>query len=321
MLNSDTLYHKLFSHPLMVEDLVREFIPEAMAADLDFSKLQRTNAKFYTDREPARRRESDVIWRLPTHKGPDIYLMLEFQSESDSSMAVRTMVYEGLLWQQVIDEKLLHERALLPPLLLLVLYNGVYRWCAATDTRDSIALSSDSALWPWQPQVRYYLLDIHACPSEKLTGRSSLATLLFRLERQPSIDELKELVTELLGALPSHPDHAELRRLFLELVRRASTKLGLTESISEDLQMFKSNLDTLGDVWKQQWRAEGLAEGRAEGRALGKAEALCWVLAEKFGPLTPSLQERINSADSGSIDNWLRRAIAAPDLSAIFAPG
>ncbi len=32
MADSDALYHRLFSHPLMVEQLVREFVPEAMAA-------------------------------------------------------------------------------------------------------------------------------------------------------------------------------------------------------------------------------------------------------------------------------------------------
>ena len=37
-------------------------------------------------------------------------------------MAVRTQIYQGLLWQQVIAEKGLKAGARLPPLLLLVLY-------------------------------------------------------------------------------------------------------------------------------------------------------------------------------------------------------
>jgi hypothetical protein len=44
--DSDSLYHRLFAHPRMVEELVREFVPEALAADLDFSGLQRVNPKF-----------------------------------------------------------------------------------------------------------------------------------------------------------------------------------------------------------------------------------------------------------------------------------
>ena len=69
----------------MVEGLVREFVPRKLVAGLDFSGLQRVNPKFHSDHRWARRREGDVIWRLPTREGSDIYLylLLEFQSESD----------------------------------------------------------------------------------------------------------------------------------------------------------------------------------------------------------------------------------------------
>jgi hypothetical protein len=61
----------------MVEELVREFVPEALAAGLDFSGLQRVNPKFHIGRRSARRREGDVIWRLPTREGGEIYLHAE----------------------------------------------------------------------------------------------------------------------------------------------------------------------------------------------------------------------------------------------------
>src|ERR1700758_230447 len=142
MLDSDSLYHRLFSHPQMVEELVREFVPDAVAAGLDFSRLQRINPKFHVDRESAQRRESDVIWKLPTQKGVDIYLylLIEFQSDSDWWMAVRAQVYQGLLWQQVIEESKLKSGARLPPVFLLVLYNGERRWKAPTQVTDLIAL-------------------------------------------------------------------------------------------------------------------------------------------------------------------------------------
>jgi hypothetical protein len=33
---TDALYHRLFSHPLMVEQLIRDFIPDAILAGIDF---------------------------------------------------------------------------------------------------------------------------------------------------------------------------------------------------------------------------------------------------------------------------------------------
>jgi hypothetical protein len=319
--DSDTLYHQLFSHPRLVEDLVREFVPEALAAGLGFSGLQRVNPKFHIGRRSARRRESDVIWRLPCHEGSDIYLylLIEFQSKSDWWMAVRTQIYQGLLWQQIIAEKKLKPGARLPPLLLVVLYNGVRPWNAVTNIHELIALSPDSPLWPWQPQVRYYLLDMSAFPRDDLMRRTSVAALLFRLERRSSTQEIEELGGEVVGWLRRQPDCGELRRLFTELVRQAYVGLGITGAIPEDLLEMKPNLVTLAETSKRQWLAEGEAKGKAKGKAEGKAEALVCLLAERFGAINPSLLQRIRAADLTTVECWFKRAIVAPDLPSIFA--
>ena len=321
----------------MVEELVREFVPEALAADLDFSRLQRVNPKFHSGRGAARRREGDVIWRLPTCAGADIYLylLLEFQSESDWWMAVRTQVYQGLLWQQVIDEKKLRTGARLPPLLLLVLYNGVRRWYAATDIRELIALSPDSALWPWQPQVRYYLLDMGAFPRDELARRASLVALLFRLEHQLPLEEFDRALDEVVGWFRHHEDSERLRGLFAELVREAFTRRGMNVLASEELLNMKPNLEMTIATWQKQWiaeataqglaqgTAEGLAQGMAQGLAQGKTEAraegLIWLLDQRFGAVAPSLRQRIHRAKLATLDRWFKRAIAAPDLRSIFA--
>ncbi len=140
---SDSLYHRLFSHPLMVEQLVQEFVPEGRG--LDFSRMERVNAKFHARR--GRRREGDVIWRIPIRNGEadvSLYILLEFQSKADWWMVIRVMVYVGLLWQYIIREKKLKRGDALPPVLPLVLYNGDHRWNAPTDLSGLIALPHPS---------------------------------------------------------------------------------------------------------------------------------------------------------------------------------
>jgi len=308
---------------------VREFVPEALAAGLDFSGLQRVNPKFHIGRRSAQQREGDVIWRLPTCQGTDIYvyLLIEFQSKSDWWMAVRTQIYQGLLWQQVIEEKKLSAGARLPPVLLLVLYNGIPRWNAPTDIRELIALSPDSSLWFWQPQVRYYLLDMGAFASGNLMRRTSAAALLFRLDRRSSAEELEALIDEVVAWLRQHPDCSQLRGLFTEFVRQALAALGVTGPIPEDLLMMKSNipgnLAKLARHWQRKWRAEGKAEGLARGKAQGltrgKAEALVCLLTERFGTVEPSLRKRIREANLPTLESWFKRAIGAPDLPSVFA--
>jgi hypothetical protein len=316
MSDSDSLYHRLFSHPCMVEGLVREFVPNALAADLDFSALQRVNPKFHISRGSATRREGDVIWRLPIRRGTDIYLylLIEFQSESDWWMSVRTQIYQGLLWQQVIQEKELKRGARLPPLLLLVLYNGRQRWSAPTELSELIGLQPHSTLWHWQPQVRYYLLDMGTVPRRKLVRRDSLVALLFRLERASSPLQLQRLIEEVAGWFRRHEGFAQLKRLFYELVRQAIRSTGTRVRLPKELLSMKSNLATIGKVWKEQWLAEGEAKGKAE----GKAEALLSLLVSRFGVLPPSIRKRIRGAKLASIERWFDRALDARDLPSVF---
>jgi hypothetical protein len=324
MSDSDSLYHRLFSHPRMVEELVRQFVPDALCAGFDFSGLQRVNPKFHIGRRSAARREGDVIWRLPTRKGIDtcLYLLIEFQSQNDWWMAVRTQVYQGLLWQQVIREQKLKSGAGLPPLLLLVLYNGAQRWSAPTEITELIGLEPHSPLWHWQPQVRYHLLDVGALPENALLRRDSLVALLFRLERPCSPQQLERLIEEVIGWFRRHEGFRELKGLFSELVRHAIRRTGTRARVPNDLLEMKSMLATTFETWRKQWLAEGeavgLAKGEVKGLARGKAEALVRLLVSRFGALPPSFRKRIRGAKLASIERWFNRALDAHDLPSVF---
>jgi hypothetical protein len=182
------------------------------------------------------------------------------------------------------------------------------------------ALSADSALWPWQPQVRYYLLDMGAFSKDELARRSSLVALLFRLEQQHSPEGLKELLDEVIGWFRQHPGCERLQGLFAELIRETVARRGVKLSESRSLSQMKTNLSTQVDVWREQWLAEGEAKGIAKGVAKGKAEALICLLAERFGAVAPSRQKRIRGARLVTLELWFKRAIVAPDLPSVFNP-
>lgn len=97
MSGHDALYHQMFSHPGMVAQLLREFIDEPWVADLDLEAMQRENPRL--DAGNGIRRQGDMIWRIPLKSGGDAYLLLllEFQSTQDRWMALRVMVYAGML--------------------------------------------------------------------------------------------------------------------------------------------------------------------------------------------------------------------------------
>ena len=138
-MDHDTGYKDLFSHPEMVADLIRGFVHEDWVRHLDFSTLERVEGRLLTRR--LRRRESDVVWRLRWggNRWLYVYLLIEFQSTIDPFMALRVMVYVGLLYQHLIKEGLVSRFDRLPPVLPLILYNGSAPWGAALDVADLIA--------------------------------------------------------------------------------------------------------------------------------------------------------------------------------------
>ncbi|MCP4700289.1 MAG: Rpn family recombination-promoting nuclease/putative transposase, partial [Gammaproteobacteria bacterium] len=80
----------------------RGFVHESWVKELDFSTLETFKDSFVSD--DFRSRHDDIIWRV--RRGDSwlyVYLLLEFQSTIDPFMAVRLMVYIGLLYQHLID--------------------------------------------------------------------------------------------------------------------------------------------------------------------------------------------------------------------------
>ena len=116
----DNSYKLLFAHARMVEDLLRGFVQEAWVDEVDFATLERVSGSYVSD--DLREREDDLIWRV--RLGPDwlyIYLLLEFQSTVDPYMAVRILVYVGLLYQALIRARQLPPSGKLPPVVPVVL--------------------------------------------------------------------------------------------------------------------------------------------------------------------------------------------------------
>ena len=63
MADHDSVYHKIFGHPGMVAQMLRDFVAEPWLDDLDLDGMQRLNAKFHSD--TGERREGDMIWSIP----------------------------------------------------------------------------------------------------------------------------------------------------------------------------------------------------------------------------------------------------------------
>jgi len=311
----DALYHRFFSDPAIVAQLLREFVAGPWLDGLDLDAMERMATTFHADE--GKRRAGDMVWRIPRRDGGDAYVMLllEFQSTQDHWMALRTLVYAGLLWQQLIREKRLLPDGKLPPILPVVLYNGDPRWKAPRALRELIGLPKTSPLWRWQPGLRYRLIDEGAFSSTDLEGRDGLPALLFRLENSPKPGQLVGLADEVVAWFAGHPGFTAARKVLVELLGAAIAPVAPGVRVPDELLEVRNMLVTRMEKWVQQQRLEGEQRGRQS----GKAALLLRLLEHRFGVLPDWARDRVLAADTDRMEEWGLRVLDAASLDEVFA--
>ena len=225
-----------------------------------------------------RRRQGDLLWRVRFRdRWLYVLVLLEFQSSVDPNMALRLLVYTGLLYQDLIRRGALEQDEKLPPVLPIVFYNGRSRWTAAFEISDLIAPVSET-LARYQPSQRYALVDVGRYGDEDLPQRN-LVSALIALENSRSAADLKRAVDALADWLRG-PGERALRRSFGEWIRQVlwPGRFGSVEPpamprLEEEQMMLAERVQE----WTEELLREGLEKGRAEERAL-----LCRMAGRKF---------------------------------------
>lgn len=200
MASHDNGYKLLFSHAVVVADVLRGFVKEDWVKEVDFETLERVEGSYVSD--DLRSRETDMLWKVKWRgRTLYVYILLEFQSKVDRFMAVRTMTYLGLLYQHLIKQKALTPSGKLPPVFILVLYNGIRPWRAALELADLIE-PMPGGLDVYRPHLRYALLDEVQVPEMELESERNVAAALFRLEKSRDVEEFRREV----GRLAADPE-------------------------------------------------------------------------------------------------------------------
>lgn len=305
----DRSYRLLFAQPRMVEDLVREFVPEAWVERLDFSTLERVNASYVSKR--MKRREGDMVWKLRRQDGAPVYVyvLLEFQSSVDRFMAVRMMAYVAMLYQDLRARGELTADGLLPLVLPLVVYNGDKRWWAPRELSELIEQVEPGAE-VYVPRLRYRVIDKGDYDAKDLERRGSLTALLLWLEKNRTPQALKRVVPRLAAMLEQTED-LPLRQAFMAWFHlmldpeetRAVPELRNLEEFHEMLQ------DTI-EQWRQQLRRQGARTA--------EANLLLRQLERKFGPLDSKTRARVRKAGSKRLLEWADRFVTADRLEEVF---
>ena len=341
----DGSYRRLFSHPQMVEALLRRYVAQPWVERLDFSTLEQVPGHYVSAEH--QQRESDLVWRLRLESDPGtedglepepgkslwfyIYILLEFQSRPDRFMAVRLLSYLSLFYEWLITVKKLTASRRLPPVLPIVLYNGQRRWTAPVQIADLIE-PIFGGLESYLPRFEYLVLDEGHLPREDLEPLDNPVTAIFQLEQTREIEDLRRIVWQ-LAELTADEDYREIRRDFAAWLRRVLLPANFPDATipdTGDLREIDEMLAETVKTWPKQWlaqgrqegRTEGHREGRREGRREGQLEGSRQILQSqieaKLGPLTPDFRHRLETATQDDLDRCAMRILTATSFEELF---
>lgn len=290
----DSGYKRLFSHPLIVEELLRGFLQGDWIEKLDFSTLQRVGNSFVS--EDLRERHSDLIWRLRLKGEEDswvyLYLLLELQSTSDPFMAVRLLTYVGLLLEESVRKEKMKPGDRLPAVLPLVLYNGKGRWRAPLRL-ESHFVRVPRELKQYLPRLTYLLLDERRLDLSRPQLQKNPTAALFRIESNESPEALPGLSRQVDDLLP--PEDSALQRTihawFASVVRRTFPDAIIPEGVNlKEAPMLEETLI--------KWRDQIVREAGQEGQARGMQELLLQLMTQRFGRLPAKVQRQVKEISS-----------------------
>ncbi len=332
----DHRYKMIFSDPVMVESLLREFTPKKFVADLDFSSLTRIACTYNAENGIERR--NDMVWRIGLKNGSSLYIavMLEFQSTQHKWMPVRILTYTALLLSDLIKQPDIGDT--LPPILPIVLYNGKTPWKVPIDV-GSMFTSLPENMNIHCPRQQYLLLDEGRIPEDRLNRSKEPVSDVIKMERACTPAQIKEVVDR-LNNLTDHKYHS-IKKIISAWICQIVKSSGFIKDIPElqDLQevgaMLAKNIANWEENWKEQYidqgikqgimqgrkegRKEGMAEGRKEGMAEGRGLLLRDLLEDRFGSLPDSVTSYIDkSSDSDALRKFALFATQAQSLQAII---
>ena len=263
----DSGYKFLFSNRTIFRQLMESFVDQPWVAQLDFERAETVDKSFID--KAFQERESDLIYRIPFGEEElYVYVLLEFQSTVDRSMALRVLNYVVQLYMHLDENRTGGEK--LPPVFPLVLYNGDRHWTAATDVADLI--EPIPALGEYGLHFRYFKLAENELDRERLLRIGNIVSTLFLAETRYAQDKLIE---ELVALFEREEDKQAVSMLVNWFRQMAIHKRMPGEDYKELEEVYRSSEEvktmfvTALEEYGQEFYVRGREEGREEGLEKG----------------------------------------------------
>ncbi len=306
----------------MVQQLIEGFVLKDIVERLDFNTLKQHSGHYITPVFDTK--EEDVVWsvkaQLSENESIEIYLyiLLEFQSKIDHTMPVRFMHYIANFYSHLYKNKQLKPTEFLPPVFPIVLYNGNSRWMAKTNIVDMIHSVPD-ILKPYQPHLKYYLIDEGGYSEIQLEQISTPLSAVFSLENAKDGEKMIQAILRAsqIIQLQQGERREVIDKVLTRWLKRHLQRLGAEvnietiENITENPSMLAENLENWKEVLVQQGKQEGLQKGK---EAFAKG-----IILSRFKDADVSkVESLLEQADEETLEQIKERIFVVQSLEELF---
>lgn len=309
--------------------LIAEVLPD-LVDRFDFERLEPVPNTFLLD--DWRKRESDLLFRLPFRSGGElppalVCLLIEHQSEADPWMPLRILVYSVLYWEREWkaweSERPRRSEFRLSPVVPIILHTGSPPWRTHRVLADLIG--GPEELRAFAPQWEPLFWDLAEQDTQALLASASewLAALaVVRAEGERDAAAYHAVVTAALQRLRGLSEADPVRWhdllhfvLSWALRRRPSAETDALLAAAQNSQtdeLLRREVQRMSETILQSRDQEMLIRGQV--RAC--KENLRMLLEERFGALPAALAARIEQIDDlERLRDALRQVVHVADLS------
>jgi len=232
----DRFFREVFSRLDLSREFLSKSLPTAIAATLDFVTLELRPGSFLD--EELQQYFSDLLFRanLQTGQTAYVYILLEHKSYPEWFTGLQLLRYQVEIWEQVRKEekakaartekrKKKQQRAKLPPIFPLVIYQRKRKWTAPQHFHDLIEASAE---WrPYLPAFKYELVSVVSLRETELFSAVLLraAIRLMRHIFDPDLAHKLPQIWEEFRNLAWGPDEQGFLMVMLSYVSSANANV------------------------------------------------------------------------------------------------
>lgn len=349
----DSLFHDTFEHPEHARGELQHLLGAELAARFDWSTLELVPGSFVS--EELKDSHSDLLFRVQLGgRETYVYLLFEHQSRPEPLFVFRELQYSVRFLTTWLEDRegaaagarsARRRRARvtrLPVVIPILLYHGPPAWPYATRFEDVLDIDpgARALVLDFVPRFRVLVDDLTTQTDEQLRSRamSELGrVVLWCLRTARSTDDLVNglagwagLFREVWRAPNGVAAMGKIWQYVMAVHEGSHERVLPALAAALDDEEQRQNMATIAEQLIEKGKKRGFEEGekrgiekgekRGEKRGIekGQREVLLRQLERRFGPLPPSVHERVEQAKSPELERWVDRVLTAATLAEVL---